>query len=213
MNIVINDFVGDAAFTGFDEVLPLRKSFQWRTDRISYDSGLEQRNQLLEQPIRHWEINWEMLDQAARDKVIELFQRTKGSFDTFLYTDRDDFQVELSESIITAVAAQTDFQLTKNYYVGETETWVENKKDIVPSGTFPPVIKLDGVTKTEGADFTLDDTTGIVIFGAAPGAGVVFTAQYQFYFSVRFANDSHIDEQIHATPLWASNLEIVEVIS
>lgn len=219
MNLVINDFVGDAAFTGFDEALPLRKGFQWKTDRVAFDSGIEQRNQILEQPIRHWSVNWELLDQAARDKVIELFQRARGRFETFLYTDSDDFQVELTESIVTAAGGETTTQLIKNYYVGETETWVENKKDIVPSGTFPPVIKIDAAVKTEGTHFTLSDMTGIIDWtgGSAPngalGAGEVVTAQYRFYFRVRFDFDLHIDEQIHATPLFNNNLRLIEVLS
>ena len=219
MNLVINDFVGDAAFTGFDEVLPLRKSTEWRTDKVQYDSGKEQRNQILEQPIRHWRVNWEVLDQAARDKVVELFNRARGSFETFLYTDSDDFQVELTESIVTAAGGETTTQLIKNYHVGETETWPENKKDIVPSGTFAPVVKIDAATKTEGTEFTLSDTTGIIDWtgGSAPngalGAGEVVTAQYQFYFRVRFVEDTHLDMQFAATPLWESELEIVEVIA
>jgi hypothetical protein len=29
---------------------------------------------------------------------------------------------------------------------------------------------------------------------------------------VRFSEDTHLDEQIHSTPLWSTELEIVEVI-
>lgn len=219
MNTVINTFVGDAAFTGFDEVLPLEKSFQWSTDKVRFDSNREQRNQIFEQPIRRWAINWKVVDEAARNKIIQLFQLAKGSFDTFLYTDSDDFQTELTESIVTAVGGETTTQLIKNYYVNEPESWAEDKKDIVPSGTFAPVVKIDAVTKTEGTHFTLDDTTGIINWagGSAPNGALVadevVTAQYQFYFRVRFVDDVHNDEQIHSTPLWRVPLEIVEVIA
>lgn len=220
MNIVINDFVGDAAFVGFDEVDPLRRSLIWRTDVVPLDSGLEQRNQLFSRPIRHWFPNWEFLDSAARDKLIELFQRAKGRYDTFLFTDRDDKECSLADCSITAVGGETTTQLIKTYYLGETETWNENKKDIVPSGTFPPVVKIDAAVKTEGTHFTLDDVTGIIDWtgGSAPngalGAGEVVTVNYQFYFRVRFMLDQYVDITKFGGQLWGTEgLRLLEVWS
>jgi uncharacterized protein (TIGR02217 family) len=215
MNIIINDFVGDAAFTGFGEAAPVQKDFNWSTDLVSFDSGLEQRNQIFQQPLREWPINWPWLDLAARNKLIELFQRAKGLYDTFLFRDSDDYECALSECNITAVAAQVLFQLKKSYYVGESETWDEDKKDIVPGGTFQPIIKVDAVTKTEDTDYTLDDTTGIVDFTlmGAPGAGAVVTANYQFYFRVRFELDTYTDV-LHTPDYYrAKNLRLIEVKS
>lgn len=218
MNLVINDFVGDAAFTGFDEALPLKKSFEWKTDRVSYDSGLEQRNQIFERPIRHWSLNWEILDQGARDKLIELFQRAKGSFDTFLYTDREDFLAS-AVSIATDGVAAT-YQLVQEYYSGETEAWDENKKDIVPGGTFAPVIahSIDGaqteVAAAPGAnEFTLDDATGIMTWsgGNEPSAGVL-TCTFQFYFRVRFAEDIYTDIQVGPTPIWENGKVVLDEV-
>jgi len=213
MNLVINDFVGDAAYGSFGEQAPLIKSFNWLTDLVSFDSGKEQRNQILEQPIREWPINWQWMDEDARDKLIELFQRTKGRYATFLYKDEEDYACTVADCSITAIAAQTDFQLIKTYYPGETEEWSENRKDIAPSAVFQPLVFLDDVYQTEGVDYTLDDTTGIVIFGAAPGAGVIFTAAYQFYFRVRFEDDIHTDIE-HQKGYWSyENLKLVEVLS
>ena len=213
MNLIINDFVGDAAYGHFGEQAPLRKVFNWLTDLVNFDSGKEQRNQILEQPIREWPVNWEWMDVAARDKLIELFQRAKGRSTTFLYSDEEDYGCELTECSIIAIAAQTNFQLIKSYYVGETETWDEEKKDIVAGSIFPPVVKVDGVTKVEGVDYTLDDTTGIVIFGAAPGAGTVITANYQFYFRVRFADDTHTDVEHQKDYYSYDDLRLIEVLS
>ena len=213
MNLVINDFVADAAYGSFGEQAPLKIVFNWNTDVVSFDSGIEQRNQIRERPIREWFVNWQWMDVAARDKLIELFQRAKGRATTFLYQDYDDFSCALTECSVTAIAAQTDFQLIKSYYVGETETWDEDKKDIMPSSVFAPVVKLDGVEKTEGVDYTLDDATGIVIFEAAPGAGVVMTANYQFYFRVRFESDNRMDTEHQKDFFSVGELKLVEVIS
>ncbi len=218
MDLVINDFVDDAAYGSFGEQAPLRKSFNWLTDLVSFDSGKEQRNQILEQPIREWPVNWRWMDLASRNKLIELFQRAKGSYATFLYSDVDDYVCTLAECSITAVGGEATTQLIKSYYVGETETWDENKKDIVPSGVFAPIVKIDAATKTEGTHFTLDDTTGIINWagGSAPvgtlGAGEVVTTNYQFYFRVRFSGDVHMDVEHQKDWYSYDDLKLIEVL-
>jgi uncharacterized protein (TIGR02217 family) len=219
INLVINDFVGDAAFSGFDEANPLIKDKEWQTDVVRYDSKKEQRNQIDEQPTRRWFINWQVLDQAARDKLLELHERAKGRYADFLYADRWDFECGLAESSVTAVGGETTTQLVKEYYNGETEAWSENKTKIQPSAKFAPIVKIDAAVKVEGQNFTLDDATGIIDWtgGAAPngalGAGEVVTANYYFYFKVRFAEDVHRDIMNHASLWTAAPLEIVEVLT
>ena len=219
MNIVINDFVGDAAFTGFGEATPLKKRFEWQTDLVKFDNRKEQRNQILEQPVRHWTINWSMMDLAARNKLIELYNRAKGRFDTFLYADKDDFETALTDWEFIADGGETTTQLQKEYFKGESESWTEDKKDIQPSAKFAPIVKIDAVTKTEGTHFTLDDTTGIIDWtsGSAPNGalanGEVVTANYYFYFRVRFDFDIHEDIMQFPDLYDGRGLEIIEDIS
>ena len=192
---------------------PLVVRYEWRTDVVSFDSSKEQRNQVLAQPIRHWTLPYSNLSVAQRNKLVELFNRAKGRYGTFKFEDPNDFQCLLTECSITAIAAQTDFQLIKSYYIGETETWNENKSDIQPSTLYPPLVRVDGAIQTEGVGYTLDDSTGIVIFGAAPGAGKVITADYRFYYRVRFDVDIY-EEGSNVEDIWSSReIEIVEVIS
>lgn len=218
MNVVIDDFVSDAAWGVFDEILPLTKDFEWKTDVVSKDDRSEQRNQIDESPRRVWYLNWAILDEPARNKVVELFHRAKGRYDTFLHTDRDDYETSLAECSITAVGGETTTQLIKSYYSTTSETWDEDKKDIVPGTIFAPVVKIDGVTKTEDTHFTLDDTTGIIDWtgGSAPNGalstGEVVTANYRFYFRVRFGGDVYRDIQ-NKRGLWnARDLHLMEVI-
>lgn len=219
MNIVLNDVLAAAAFTGFDESHPLRKSFQWITERVMYDSRKEQRNQILSRPIRHWWLNYDIMDQGARDALIEIFQRAAGRYRSFLYTDREDYQA-------TAITIATDgttasYQLVQTYYPGETEEWDEDKKDIVPGGTFAPVVthNNDGaqteVPAGPGADeYTLDDTTGIMTWsgGNEPSVGIL-TCTFQFYFRVIFAVDEHVDLQPHPNIWRARGVHIHEVLN
>lgn len=198
MDIVIPDFVG----AEYGQQYPVKMEFRWMTDVAAFDApGKEQRNQIYEQPIRQWFLNYQALTRADRDKFNELFNRAKGQYDTFLLRERDDFLCTLSDWEYAAVAAETSTQLQKTYYKGETEAWTEDKKDIMPGGIYAPTVTLDNVTKTEDTHFTLDDSTGLIDWtsGSAPNGamtgGEIIRADYQFYFRVRFTTDSHIDLQ------------------
>jgi uncharacterized protein (TIGR02217 family) len=205
MDVVLNDYI-DWLQTG-----PLRKTFEWATDVVPLDGFHEQRNILLEQPRRHWFLNWNILPLNNREKLLSLFNRARGRGYTYLYTDLDDYECAESECSITAIAAQTNFQLIKTYEDGFMEEWDENKSDIVPGSSFPPIVKVDTVTQTEGVDYTLDDATGIVIFGTAPGAGAVVTANYQFYFRVRFEKDEVLDTLVAPEVYTSRDLRMIEV--
>ena len=203
---VINSFIGKLFGRN------LQYSEQWATDLVSFDSGREQRNQLWEQPIRHWTLTYDVLAAAPRDLLIQLFRRAKGRYTVFLFEDPNDYECGLTECSITAVAAQVNFQLIKTYYGGTAQTWNENKTRIQPSTEYVPIVKVDGVAKAEGADFTLNDSTGVVTFGAAPGAAKVITADYRFYYPVRFDLDVY-DEATLAQDLWSmGGISLAEVL-
>jgi len=203
---VINTFVG--RLFGHD----LRYREEWSTDIVDYDTGKEQRNQIWSRPKRHWILPYNTFLQEYRDKLLELRSRAHGAYRVFLFEYPYDYECALSECSITAIAAQVNFQLIKTYYGDEAETWNENKTRIQPGTIFPPIIKIDSVTKTEGVDYTLDDDTGIVTFGAAPGAGKVLTANYRFYYPVRSETDDY-DESMLWKDIWnIGDFPIVEVI-
>jgi len=203
---VINTFVGK--LFGYD----LQYQEEWLTDKVDYDTGKEQRNQIWERPKRHWVLPYNALVTAYRNKLIELCGRAKGMYNVFLFEDPYDYKCVLTECIITAIAAQVDFQLIKTYYPAETEKWDENKTRIQPSGIFQPVIKVDDVTKIEDTDYTLDDDTGIVHFSVAPGVDKVITANYQFYYPVRKEEDDYNESTIASGTWNMGDIPIVEVI-
>ena len=192
MEIEINSFIN----AKYGRQFPAENWKQWSTDVVE-KGRTSQRNQIWSQPRRHWVINWNYLTLPERNLFVELFDRAHGAYNTFLITDDDDFACSVSECSVTAVTGDTTTQLIKSYHPSETETWDEDKKKIVPSGIYAPQIYLDGVAKTEDTHFTLADTTGIINWagGGAPhgamGGGEVVTADYHFYFQVRFLNDTN----------------------
>lgn len=212
LTLKMKALVEAAAFTGFGQVKPVRKARNWRTDVIGYDSGIRQTQQVLDQPIREWWINWALIDQAGRNKIKEIFDAARGQYDTFLWLDDDEFLCS-GEQIATD-GTETEFQLVCTYFPGESYSWTETKKDIVDGSIYAPVVthSVDGA-QTEGVDFTLDDTTGILVFGSPPSAGVL-TCTFQYYFRVAFAQDTYQDVMIQPGPLYsASDLHVVEDIT
>jgi len=218
--LVANDFVGDAAFTGFGQVAPVKRKREWRSDGVQYDNWQEQFNQVSSRPRRHWFINWAVLDEAARDKLVELFDAARGRYDSFLWLDDKEYLA--SGELITTDGSETQYQLQCTYYSGEDYEWTEDKKDIVPGATYAPVVShsVDGAQTEVAAppvnanEFSLDDATGIMTWPDAhpPSAGVL-TVTFQYYFRVRFAADVFDDLQ-ERPGLWnASDLHIVERIS
>lgn len=211
MEIEIKNFIN----AQYNDMYPLRVEYQWSTDVVS-TGRKSQRNQLWSQPQRHWYINWNALKSAGRNKFLEIFNRAAGRYRTFLLLDRDDYECALTECSVTAAGGETTTQLIKSYYPAESESWTENKKKIVPGTTFAPVVKIDGVTKTEGTHFTLSDTTGIIDWaaGSAPNgalsAGEVVTANYRFYFQVRFDIDRHADIKFLPDFWRANGIHLVE---
>ncbi len=167
MNIVLNDYLSAVSFTGFGPTSPLVKHYQWLTDVARFTSGKEQRNQILEQPIRHWFLNYEYLDQTTRDKLIELFQRAKGRFTPFLFEDPDEYEIAAIDCTITQ--AKIDIVTATAGGAGAgiltvTETATVTIDDFLAGKTFA----ISGSTGndedyTVDADATSDGTTITII--------------------------------------------------
>ena len=130
IEIVINDFVKDAAYGHFDEQGPLRKFVSWFTDVVTFDNRKEQRNQISEFPIRSWPINWKWMDSAARDKLVELAERAHGRALPFLYEDLSDNLVTVTDWSFVLTTGDLTTQLQQTYYKGEIEEWTEDRKKI-----------------------------------------------------------------------------------
>jgi uncharacterized protein (TIGR02217 family) len=205
-----------AAFTGFDQTNPVRKVRRWATDVVQYDSRLRQTQQVLDQPMREWFVNWSLIDEAGQNQLREIFDAARGTYDSFLWLD--DTEYLASGITITTDGTSTTYQLKCTYHQGESYSWDEDKADIVAGDIYAPVVthSVDGAqTEVEsgpGANqFTLDDTSGVMTFGAAPSAGVL-TCTFQYYFRVAFAEDSFEDLQRYPGPLFDdSELHLAEV--
>ncbi len=174
-------------------------------------SGRELR--VLDQPNPIW--TWTLTYSMLRDKndtrapsgpgagydelrtLMGFFLQQQGSFAPFLYDDPTDDQAT-AQPIGTGDGSATSFQLVRTMGVS------------LPGGGFSePVtapntlsaIYFNGVRQSASA-YSLDPSTGLVTFVAPPPASQLVTADFSYYFRVRFADDS-ADFENFLYQLWA----------
>lgn len=82
---------------------------------------------------------------------------------------------------------ETQFQLVRRYSDGG----VDRVRNIQKPKASSVVVAIDSVSQASG--WSLDDTTGIVTFGTAPGVGLDVTWGGEFYVPCRFAEDIDVD--------------------
>lgn len=154
-------------------------------------SGFETRIALWATPIWHFTLNYEMLrDDATNNELKQLmgfFLQRQGQFEPFNYTDPTDNTVT-GQNIGAGDGSTKTFQLIR-----ALGGFVEPIKAI--NGT--PTIYIDGAA--QGSGWTVS-STGLITFTAAPTAGAIITADFAYYFRVRFTMDKAEFER------WAYNL-------
>jgi uncharacterized protein (TIGR02217 family) len=161
-------------------------------------SGGEQRNRNWSTTRGEWSINLNYKDQSYFDQAHAFFLVVGGQFDSFRFKDHKDFRVE-NQLIGTGDGSNPTFQLVRTYTSGDRAYTRIIRKPITSS-----VKKFDGSycedtvniyvaasLQTEGVDYNLDETTGIVTFiaGHIPTMGQVVSADFEYHYPVRFLND------------------------
>jgi uncharacterized protein (TIGR02217 family) len=155
----------------------------WSTTIHTAQSGKELRAAAWSYPVYDYELIYEVLRSdpaiAELQTLIGFYNARQGSFDSFLYSDPSDNSVT-GQVIGTGNGVTTAFQLLRAYggYV-EPVTAVNGA----------PVVRVAGVVKAAGADYTVG-STGILTFTAPPASSAVITADFSFYFRCRFVEDS-----------------------
>jgi uncharacterized protein (TIGR02217 family) len=144
-------------------------------------------------PIWTWTLTYEILRDehdtrgpgglgAGFDELRTLagfFLQQQGGFAPFLFDDPSDDST-LAQSIGTGDSSTLAFQLARNFG-GFSEPVV------APNAV--SAIYFNGVLQSSSG-YTVDATTGLVTFTTAPPTGQAITADFTYYFRVRFADDT-----------------------
>lgn len=171
-------------------------------------------------------INWErskamyQVAQGVRDKtdmdvIQDLFMNTRGRAVGFRFKDWRDYI--LTQGVIgTGDGVNNTFRIVRKYVFG-SNTYTRRIFKPVPTtldANAPFIVRVDGVVKTVTTHYTIDFTTGTIVFtaGNIPGNTLLVDVTCWFDIPVRFDTDhftpSHDGFQIES---W-NQIPLIEIL-
>jgi uncharacterized protein (TIGR02217 family) len=163
-----------------------------RTQIVELASGDEERNASWANSRRRYDVAYGIRRADDLAAVVAFFEARNGRLHGFRYKDWADYKSAFPSQAITATDQQIGtgtgslqtFQLAKRYTSG-AQTWVRTIAKPV-AGTVR--VALGMVEQMSG--WTVDTTTGVVTFTAAPAGGIIVRAGFEFDVPVRFDSDT-----------------------
>ena len=176
-----------------------KKKPGFSTRVASHSSGREVRVALMSYPLYEFEANYSGLTSsssafaglgaASLQSLMGFFLQLQGEFGTFLYTDPDDNTVT-GQGIGLGDGSTTAFQFSRALGgFAEPVGWITALSNVYLNGA---------VQSGGGYSLTLPNT---LTFAAAPGPGVVVSADFAYAFQCRFLDDQMEFEEFMSN-LW-----------
>ncbi len=187
-------------FSTFHEVqFPLSISFgatggpERRNEIVEMTSGRERRNARFAHSRHRYDAGTGLRSAADLHDLIAFFEARRGSLHGFRFRDPFDMKscppkdnaTPLDQAIGIGDGALLRFALTKTYGSGPDAY----KRLILRPVLATLRVAVNGVETSTPLQFTFDAATGDIVFTAAPGAGLVVTAGFEFDVPVRFDAD------------------------
>lgn len=139
---------------------------EFLTSVVTVNSGFEQRNAHWLDSRGAWEVGDDLYTRAETDYAIAFFRARRGKLEGFRFKDWSDFIVKQTNGIMVELYPYI-YQLTKKYVAGgDPHLRTINKP--VPNTVV--IYGTDGLALTEGLDYTLDYTTGVLTMSLASSA-------------------------------------------
>lgn len=198
----------------------------FRTQIQALDSGQENRIERWANPRRTYDISYGLKTHESVASILEFYLARKGAAYGFRFKDFHDCTTAVThvdevlegdapaaddEQLGTGDGTTTQFQMVKRYVSGGT---IRTRTITKPrDGTI--LVAVNGVTKTEDVDYTVNYTSGIVTFTTAPAFGTLITWGGYFDVPVRFSEEADALLQAQITgPSDAeiSQLKLIEIV-
>jgi uncharacterized protein (TIGR02217 family) len=154
-------------------------------------SGRERRALDQALPIWTWTLTYDFLRDNLAGGYNELrtlmafHAQQQGAYTGFLYTDPTDNAVT-GQALGTGNASQTQFQLVRNLDPALPGGGY-NEPIVAPN--LVSAVYLNGVVQSPSS-YAVNANTGMLTFTTAPGSGVAVTADFSYFFRVRFSDDT-----------------------
>lgn len=208
----------------FHEIrFPTRISFgsaggpERRTDIVVLGSGYEERNTRWADSRRRYNAGTGVKTLDDLHEVTAFFEERRGALYGFRWKDHWDFKScapsespsENDQTIGIGDGATSGFQLKKIY--GSSFAPYDRFISKPVAGTV--LIAIDSVPQSEGSDYSLDATIGLITFdpGNIPPNGANVTAGFEFDVPVRFDTDRLEVDLVKFEAGAIQNIAIVEI--
>jgi uncharacterized protein (TIGR02217 family) len=185
---------------GFHEIrFPANLSFgsvggpERRTEVVTLANGFEERNTPWAHSRRHYDAGVSLRSLDDVEALIAFFEARRGQLFGFRWKDWSDYKSCLPSKVPSSVdqiigygdGNRLSFTLAKTYQSGEQNYTRPIIKPVLGS----VLVAIDGDPKVETLEFSIDTTTGEVVFPTPPDPGVRITAGFEFDVPVRFDTD------------------------
>jgi uncharacterized protein (TIGR02217 family) len=205
---------------GFHEIrfptdisLSARGGPEWRTDIVTMRSGFEQANSVWANSRRKYNAGYGVKDFQHLEQVLAFFEERRGKLHGFRWKDRLDWKScstalpiqPTDQTIGTGDGATKTFQLTKTYG-SAFAPWQRLIRKPVASTI---VIALNGISQPAG--WSVDVTTGLITFAAAPPVSAIVSAGFEYDVPVRFDTDYLEFDLSYFAAGHAPSIPIVEI--
>ena len=173
-----------------DEIFPVLPGLKWETVKTPIFHTLiqravstrESRASLHFYPLYQWDLSFEVLRETTGftelQTLLGFYLRRQGAFDSFLYDDTTDNAVT-GQAIGTGDGSIKTFQLVRSF-----GGWVDPIYEIKSSPA--PVISVAGSTIASNLYTIGYVASGALTFTNAPANGAAITADFSYYWRVRF---------------------------
>ncbi len=164
-----------------------KKRPMWATRRSTHVSGKEARASMRQYPQWFFSLQYNVLrDRPATDELHTMFgffNALGGGYDTFLFTDPDDYHVT-DQVLGTGDGSNTVFTAVRT--MGSAGAGYQFDEPVGRVRSSTATVKVNGSVVT-GWTYT----AGINIFtlASAPALGAAVTATFDFYFVCSFLDD------------------------
>jgi uncharacterized protein (TIGR02217 family) len=164
-----------------------------RSEIVTFANGFEERNSPWAHSRRRYDAGLGLRSLEDIEKLVAFFEARQGQLHAFRWKDWTDykscraFEVPSFEDQVIGEGdgVTKEFTLKKSYRSGEQAYVRPIAKPV--SGTV--TVGFSGDKMTEGVDWSVDVTSGVIAFVHPPDDGVVITSGYEFDVPVRFNTD------------------------
>lgn len=164
-----------------------------RTEIVQLSNGFEERNTPWSASRRRYDAGLGLRSLDDIGDLLAFFEARRGQLHSFRWKDWSDYKSGPAsrdvafddQEIAIGDGVTSSFQLAKKYVSGTSSYSREIRKPV--AGTVR--IGLSGDEQADAVHYSVDPTTGIVSFAAAPAVGERITAGFEFDVPVRFDTD------------------------